>query len=653
MPTTLLPINTRKILKPFINKAVNLLESYTSDRLLSHGKALHCHLIKTGLSSQKYIAVKLLIMYLDSRESLEIDRMLQEFNGFNLVAYNCLITANLQWGNVENACNLFDELSERNEVSWTSLISGLLKHGNVDRAMSYFEMNPFSNVFTWTATINGLVQNGLSYRAMNLYRKMLRARVLPNDITFTTVVRACVELGDLGLGKTILGLIVKLGFDKNVCVLNSLVMLFLRSGEIDTARKMFDQIEQKDVVSWTTILDMYVQMGDLGEALRVFDKMPERNEVSWSAIISRFSQSGNSEEAFRMFGKMLRHGFKPNVSCYSSVISALASLVALEAGKSIHARVSKVGLDKNVFVGSSLVDLYCKCSKTQDGRSVFDETPNKNIVCWNSMLSGYSLNGELKKAIEIFKQMPEINTVSWNSLIAGYLNTKDYKEALKAFDEMILLGHKPNKSTFSCVLRACANLASLERGRRAHAKALKLDFHHDVYVGTALVDMYAKSGSVECSRKVFRQIPAKNEVVWTAMIQGLAENGLAQESLALFEEMERKSSVRPNELILSSVLFSCSHCGLVDKGLDYFDSMERVNGVRPNERHYAIVADMLSRSGRLEEAEDFITRMPFEPDVNVWAALLSGCKKFGDEKLAGRVAERMAGMLGAEAGRAI
>lgn len=641
-PNASFSINSRKNLNAFIKKSVILLDNYTNEKLITHGSALHCHLIKLGLSSQKYIAVKLLIMYLGSRKSFEIDQMLKEFKGFNLVVHNCLITANLQWGNVIDACRLFDEMPERNEVSWTSLISGLLKHGNVGEAMSYFERNPFSNVFSWTATISGLVQNRLSFQAMRLYKKMLQSGVLPNNITLTTIIRACMELGDLGLGKSVLGLIIKVGFEDNVCVSNSLVKFFLRLGEIDFAKRTFDRVDEKDVVSWTTILDMYVEMGDLREARRVFDEMPERNEVTWSAMIARFSQSGNAEEAVKLFQQMVQQNFKPNISCYSSVISALATLEALHSGWSIHAHVLKIGIWSNVFIGSSLCDLYCKCGNTKDGRVVFDSILEKNIVCWNSMVSGYSLNGQLAEATELFSQIPHKNSMSWNSLIVGHLCVDNFGQAFEVFCEMILSGEQPNKSTFSSVLKACASLASSEKGKYSHTKAIKLGFQHDIFVATALVDMYAKSGSIESSRKIFNRMQTKNEVVWTAMIQGLAENGFAEESLHLFEEIEHTSSkFVPNELILLSVLFACSHCGLVDKGLSYFSSMEKVYGIKPNKRHYACVADMLSRSGRLNEAEKFIMSMPFEPEANVWAALLSGCKTYGNEALAARAAEKL------------
>ncbi|XP_057791619.1 pentatricopeptide repeat-containing protein At2g13600-like [Salvia miltiorrhiza] len=641
--------NARKNLNAFIRKSVSLLEICTNERLINHGNALHCQLIKMGLSSHKYIAVKLLIMYLDSRKSLEINQMLKGFDGFNLVVHNCLINANLKWGNAADACRLFDEMPERNEVSWTSLISGLLKHGKVDEAIHYFKRNPFSDVFSWTATISGLVYNRLSFRAMMLFREMLRFGVLPNAITFTSVVKACIELRDLGLAMSVLGLIMKLGFEGNVCVLNSLVTFFLRLGHIDSARKTFDRIQVKDVVSWTTMLDMYVEMGELVEARRVFDEMPERNEVTWSAMIARLSQSGDAVEAARLFQEMVRCGFKPNISCYSSVISALASLQGLEGGKSIHGHVLKSGVDMNVFVGCSLIDLYCKCGNSNDGRLVFDALPQKNVVCWNSMVSGYSSNGRISEAVELFNLMPQRNNVSWNSLIAGHLVVEDFGEAFEVFHHMILCGEQPSKSTFSSVLRACASLASLEKGKYAHAKAVKLGFQRDLFVDTALLDMYAKSGEIGSSVKIFNGMENKNDVVWTAMIQGLAENGFAEESLQRFEEME---SVAPNELILLSVLFACSHCGLVDKGLAYFNSMERVYGIRPNQRHYTCVVDMLSRAGRLCEAEKFITSMPMpcEAEANAWSALLSGCKTYGDEELGARASEKLSELAEAKPG---
>ncbi|KAJ8750389.1 hypothetical protein K2173_014304 [Erythroxylum novogranatense] len=171
--------------------------------------------------SLRDIAVKFLIMYLNSRKSAEANEIVKEFNGFDVIVHNCLISANLKGGNLDKARKLFDEMPERNEVLWTALISGFMRYGKVEESMWYFERNPYQNVVSWTAAICGFVQNGFSFEGLKLFLKLLESGVRPNKVTFTSVIRACAELGDFKLGMSILGLIVKTGLERNVSVSNS------------------------------------------------------------------------------------------------------------------------------------------------------------------------------------------------------------------------------------------------------------------------------------------------------------------------------------------------------------------------------------------------------------------------------------------------
>ncbi|XP_007031543.2 PREDICTED: pentatricopeptide repeat-containing protein At2g13600 [Theobroma cacao] len=631
----------RKNFNSYVHKCASLLKNFSDKGLVSGGTLLHSLLFKKGVFSERFIAIKLLIMYLNFRKLPEANQIVKELDGFDLVVRNCLINANVQWGNLGEARKLFDEMPERNEVSWTTLISGLMKHGRVQESMWYFERNPFKNVVSWTAGISGFVRNGFSFHGLKLFVRLLESGVKPNQVTFTSVVSACIETGDFELGMSVVGLIVKTGFEDNVSVCNSLITLCLRMGEFDLARRLFDRMETRDVVSWTAILDMYVELGDLGEARRIFDEMPERNEVSWSAIIARYSQSGDHREALNLFRQMVQLGLKPTISCFSSILSALASLELLRAGRNIHAHVKKIGIEGDVFISSSLVDMYCKCGETEDGRLVFDSIEKKNVVLWNSMVGGYSVNRQMDEAKNLFDHMPTRNNVSWGAIIGGYLEYKQFDKVFEVFNEMLLTGEIPTKPTFSSVLCGCASVASLEKGKDLHGKIVKLGFQNDVFLGTALTDMYAKSGDIASSKQVFDRMPERNEISWTVMIQGLAESGFVEESLALFEEMRRTSSVAPNELMLLSVLFACSHSGLVDKGLQFFEEMERVYGIRPKGRHYTCMVDMLSRSGRLYEAEAFINSLPFQPEANALAALLSGCKTYKNEEIAERTARKL------------
>ncbi|KAF5204800.1 Pentatricopeptide repeat-containing protein [Thalictrum thalictroides] len=636
-------IHRRTSLTAYVENCNSVLKTCSTQGWIQEGRSIHGHLIKMGISSNKYVAIKLLNMYLNCKRTVDVNEILAEFGGFNLVAWNCIISAKFREGDVDEACHLFDEMPEKNEVSLSSLIAGLMRYGRVDESISYFENNPFQDVVSWTAMINGFVQNGFDFEALKVFRKMRECGIMPNAITFTCVIKACIGLREFVYGRSLLSLIVRYGFDHNVSVCNSLITLSLRMGEIKLARRIFDEMEERDVVSWTSFLDVCVEMGELTEARQIFEKMRERNEVSWSTMIARYSQSGDakSKEALKLYNQMVLDGLKPNLSCLSSIISASATLLDLRLGKNIHGHMIKMGMEAEVFVGSPLIDMYCKCGKTEDGRRVFDSILERNVVSWNSMMSGYSLNGQLQEAEELFERLPKRNSVSWNTMISGYLQNKHYDKVLVVFSKMLSSGETPNGFTFSSILSACASLASLGKGKNIHGKILKLGIQYEVFLGTALTDMYAKSGDIESSRKVFNRMTEKNEVTWTAMLQALAENGFADESLNLFEEMKRTSAVAPTELMFLAVLFACSHCGLVDKAFKHFESMERVYNLKPKNRHYTCMVDLLARSGRLREAEELINDIPFQPEANAWASLLSACSTYKNEEIAERTVTKL------------
>ncbi|XWS44153.1 hypothetical protein CRYUN_Cryun15aG0020100 [Craigia yunnanensis] len=421
------------------------------------------------------------------------------------------------------------------------------------------------------------------------------------------------ETGDFQSGMSVLGVIVKTRFENNVSVCNSLITLCLRMHEFDLVRRVFDCIETRDVVSWTVYICGGRGLG-LGEARRIFDEIPERSEVSWSAVIARYSQSGDHIEALKLFRQIVQEGLNPTISCFSSILSTLSSLEILRAGKSFHAHVKKIGIDGNVFISSSLVDLYCKCGETKDGCLVFDSIEKKNVVSWNSMLGGYSMNGQKDEAKYLFDNMPARNNVSWGALIGGYVEYKQFDKVFGVFNEMLLSGETPNEPTFSSVLCAGASVTSLEKDKDLHGKIVKLGFQYYVHMGTALTDIY---DSRSC------------------------RSGFAKESLALFEEIKRTSSVAPNDPMLLSVLLACSRCGLVEKELQFFGAMESVYCTRPKGRHYTCVVDIQSRSGRLYEAEELINSMPFQAEANALQALLSGCITYKNEEIQERTARKL------------
>lgn len=259
------------------------------------------------------------------------------------------------------------------------------------------------------------------------------------------------------------------------------------------------------------------------------------------------------------------------------------------------------------------------------------------------MITGFAKWGELKKARSLFERMPNPDVVSWTGMIDGYTRIHRADEALSFFWRMSKLGVMPTEITILTIVPSISNLGSLELAETLHAYCHKSGLvTSDVRVENSLIDMYAKCGSIESSRKVFECMSVRRNLVsWTSIITGLATHGMGSEAIQLFNEMRKESNVSPNRVTFLSVLNACSHGGLVEEGLRFFSSMVYEYGIEPDVKHYGCLIDMLGRAGRLGEAEDMIQRMPVEVNVVVWRTLLGCCSKHGEAEMGERVMRRI------------
>lgn len=318
--------------------------------------------------------------------------------------------------------------------------------------------------------------------------------------------------------------------------------------------------------------------------------------------------------------------FRGDCFTYPFVLKSAADLEFVNIGKCIHVLSMKDGLGFDMYVGTSLVDMYVKCGELGNARRLFDEMPFRDVASWNTLISGYMKDGAINLAREMFDQMPIKNIVSWTSMISGYTQNGLASDALQLFDEMTRQESevKPNWVTIMSVLPACGLSSSLERGRRIHRFAQEhgLDSHPSVQ--TALVGMYAKCGSLSDAKWCFDRIkPTMRYLVsWNSLIVAYASHGRGMEAVETFESMIQ-AGIRPDSITFTGLLSGCSHSGLVDIGLRYFESMSSLYSVERKYEHYACIIDLLGRAGRLVEAYDLISRMPMQPGGSVWGALLS------------------------------
>ncbi|MQM09524.1 hypothetical protein Taro_042399 [Colocasia esculenta] len=308
-----------------------------------------------------------------------------------------------------------------------------------------------------------------------------------------------------------------------------------------------------------------------------------------------------------------------------------------------HAHLLKTGCYSHVYVATALLHGYVVVAFA-DACHLYDELPNRNIVTTNTMISGYAKQGDVAHARFLFDGMCERDIASWSAMISGYIGRGRWASALQLFRELVWSEElKPDQLTLVTLLSCCATMASMRLlGKSIHAYAKKNGLALNMQLGTALIDMYAKSGCLRSAYLVFHRMSHRNVMSWSAMICGLALHGCGKEALALFECM-KKAKVQPNEITFTGVLNACCQAGLVEEGRKYFHSMTEEFGLQPSIHHYGCMVDLLGKPGKLDEAYELIKEMKVEPNIVILTSLLASCKTHRcfeiAESLIGRILE--------------
>lgn len=492
----------------------------------------------------------------------------------------CAETSDLRRGRVAHARLIITgSLTLPSSLFLTNHILNMyVKCGESISAFDVFDEMPQRNVVSWSAVVAGFAQSGRAQEAVSLFVRMLReGSVTPNEFTLVSALHACslLEQASSSLAYQIYGYIIRAGFESNIYLMNAFMTSLIRKGRLLEAVEVFNKCRERDIVSWNTIMSGYLQ-------------------YSYSGIPG-------------FWGWMVHEGVKPDSFTFANMLTGLAALSDLKMGLQVHTQLIKCGHGSEICVGNSLVDMYLKNCRLEEAFSAFNEMPSRDVLSWTQMASGCLQHGEPGKALE---------------LVA----------------EMKAMGIRPNKFTLATALSACANIASLEEGQKVHGVRIKLGHDVDACVDNALIDMYAKSGSMDGARRVFRSMASWTVVSWTTMIMGCAQNDQAREALDVFEEM-RREGVDPNEVTLVCVLYACSQGGFVEEGWNYFSSMTEIFGIHPIEDHYVCMVILLGRAGRIKEAEQLILGMPFKPGLLIWQTLLGACLAQGDTETAKRAAE--------------
>ncbi|CAN6834734.1 unnamed protein product [Brassica oleracea var. botrytis] len=440
--------------------------------------------------------------------------------GCDVFVANSLIHCYFSCGDLDSACKVFTTIQEKDVVSWNSMITGFVQKGSPDKALE-------------------------------LFKKMESEDVKASHVTMVGVLSACAKTRNLEFGRRVCSYIEENRVNVNLTLANAMLDMYTKCGSIEDAKRLFDKMEERDNVTWTTMLDGYAILEDYEAAREVLNSMPKKDIVAWNALISAYEQNGKPNEALLVFHELqLQKNIKLNQITLVSTLSACAQVGALELGRWIHSYIKKHGIRLNFYVTSALIHMYSKCGDLEKAREVFSSVERRDVFVWSAMIGGLAMHGCGNEALDMFYKMQEANVkpngVTFTNVFCACSHSGLVDEAELLFKEMEssygivpqekhyacivdVLGRSgylekavkfieampipPSASVWGALLGACKIHANLSLAEMACTRLLELEPRNDG-AHVLLSNIYAKSGkweSVSELRKHMRVTGLKKE----------------------------------------------------------------------------------------------------------------------------------------------
>lgn len=527
-------------------------------------------------------------------------------------------------------------------------------------------------------TIRQLVVKEKYDEALHLYRAKVHCSPASTIFLLPSIIKACAH--DQFLGLQLHCYVLKNGYSLESTISNSLISMYAKFSQTKIAYQLFDEMLDRDTISWNSIINCYYLNGYLLESLELFKQMYNVQ------------------------------GFVPNPELIARVLGACIQTKNVRLGKAIHAlAIVDERIVTSIFLETALVDFYWKCCEPDLAFHVFQRMEVKNEVSWTAMISGCVAEELYGSALKLFRSMLVENVkpnrvtltcilptcgklkygkeihgyafrhgfdsdnkfssaivlmysecreslqakktvfdrsskkdvVMWTALITSCTRNKSTcQEAIKLFNEMLLNGIQPNTVTVLSLISASTNLLSVCHGRGMHGYAFRSGFISHLFIGNSLISMYSKCGFLKDSARVFREMSIRDSASWSALVSAYGTHGSGDKALELFHEM-KDSGIMTDSIALLAILSACNHCGLFEEGKKIFDEASKDISFSITVELYACYIDLLGRAGKLEDASEVISRMPMKPTNRIWSSLISSCKLYGRLEVAEHLAHRL------------
>ncbi|XAR65413.1 hypothetical protein NMG60_11009539 [Bertholletia excelsa] len=392
------------------------------------------------------------------------------------------------------------------------------------------------------------------------------------------------------------------------------------------------------------VLNLYTKSMRLAHAERVFDEIPQRDVHTWTVMISGFARKGSFRTAMDMFTEMLKSGVVPNQVTFSSILKCCSGLNELRRGKAIHGWIISHGIELDIPLANSILDLYVKCGISGYAEKLFQAMVEKDTVSWNIMISAYLGIGDMEKSMDLFRQLPLKDVATWNTIIDGHVRMGFERQALGLLYQMVAIGPSFNKFTFSIALVLVSSLSLVGLGRQIHGMVLRFGVHNDSYIRNSLIDMYCKCGEMEKALTVFQYLVRRTEeskifydksiagsVLWSSMITGYIQNGRLEDALRLFGTMIYEG-IEMDKFTLTSIVSGCGNAGLLLLGQQIHSHILKV-GHNTDVFLNSAMIHTYAKCGGLDDAWS-IFKLSNARNIVLWTTMISSYASHGQGKKA-------------------
>ncbi|XP_020973959.1 pentatricopeptide repeat-containing protein At5g03800 isoform X1 [Arachis ipaensis] len=537
---------------------------------------------------------------------------------FVAVLTACIQTQNLQFGQQLHAAIVKTGYLDSAFVA--NALMGLYGKcgGRYSLVLKLFDDMLQRDIASWNTVISVAVKEFMYDDALSLFREMQATDDLRvDDFTLSTLLAACSRSASVVEGFQVHTHAIKVGWGNNLSVGNALIGFYTKWGTIDDVVDLFEEMNERDVITWTEMVAAYMEFGFVDLAMEVFDEMPERNVVSYNALLSGFCKNGEGLKALDLFSKMVEEGMELTDFSLTSAVNACSLLGDYWVSRQVHGFALKFAFGSNACVEAALLDMYTRSGRMGDARKMFCRWELEefiSVVC-TSMICGYARNGQLDEAISLIQQ--------------------SQSEGKMIMDEVAA----------TSMLGICGTIGCHDMGKQIHCHAVKFGYESNIGVGNAVVSMYFKCGNVDDAIGMFNGMPSTDIVSWNTLISGHLLQRQGDKALEVWSDMQKKG-IKPDQVTFVLVIsaYRLTSLNLVDDCHRLFNLLRNEYQVEPTCEHYSSFISVLGQWGLLEEAEETIKTMPFEPSASVWRALLDSCRLHKNTIIGNRAAKHILAM---------